>query len=62
MSGILDYVIDKLKDEKVSQIRINYILTLTNSIISAKEDLSNMTYLMDKGLMDIILSAVKEAI
>jgi len=62
MSGILEYIIDKLKDEEIDKIRENYILTLTNSVNSAKEDLSNMTYLMEKGILDIVLSSVKEAL
>ena len=51
-----------LINENVDIIRTNYLLTLTNSIISAKEDVVNMTYLIDKNLLDIILSYMIEAI
>ena len=55
-------MIDNLINENINIIRTNYLLTLTNSIMSAKEDVVNMTYLIDKNLLDIILSYMIEAI
>ena len=55
-------MIDNLIHENINIIRTNYILTLTNSIIRAKEDVVNMTYLNDKYLLDIILSYMIETL
>ena len=55
-------MINNLINENVDIIRYNYIFLLTNSIISAKEDVVNMTYLIDKSLLDIILSYMIEAL
>ena len=41
--GILEYMIINFENEKVKFIRTNYLLKLTKSIISAKEDVFNMT-------------------
>ena len=49
-------------DEKIDVIRTNYILLFTNSINTAKEDIANMTYLMEKGLLEIIISAIDDAL
>ena len=55
-------MIDHFINENIIIIRTNFLLTLTNSIISAKEDVVNMTYLNDKRLLDIILSYMIEAL
>ena len=62
MSGIFEYIIDIMYDEKIDVIRTNYILLFTNSINTAKEDIANMTYLMEKGLLEIIISAIDDAL
>lgn len=55
-------MIDHFINENIIIIWTNFLLTLTNSIISAKEDVVNMTYLNDKRLLDIILSYMIEAL